>query len=136
MNFIAFLALLTKENISNWSDFALHEFRNTLENEPDPRSRAYHQQGPALDLRIPYVLLWLSVAGEKLFSCVVKGVGTLGESRLWKGQLREVCVERWQLWKRRFGEISRLDQASEETGELARKAEYLMGIVEGGMMIE
>lgn len=136
MNFKAFMAHLTRDDVLNCSEFALFEFRNMLESIPDHRARAYHLQGPSIDRRMPYALLWLSIAGEELFSCAVqRSVHTIEGGTLWKGGWKGFCVERWRLWKQRFSEISRFDQVSEETRRLAKEAEERMGMIEGGVMI-
>lgn len=136
LNFQAFLVLSTKENIVNWSSFALAEFRNVLENVPDHRSGAYQQQGPDIDRCMPYVSMWILFAGEKLASYAVQGaIGTIEGGNLWTGGYKGFCVERWRLWKRRLGEISRFDQVSEETRKLAKEAEEKMGTFEGGVMV-
>lgn len=82
---------------------------------------------------MPYALLWLRLAGERLFSYAVEGaMDSVEGGSLWQGGRKGFCVERWQLWKRRFGEISRFDQVSEETRKLAKEAEDRMGMIEGG----
>ena len=49
--------------------------------------------------------------------------------RNWKG-VNGFSIERWNFWKKRFGEIKGHDQASEKTKELAAEGETLMNRIE------
>ena len=52
----------------------------------------------------------------------------MGEKN-WKGA-SGFSIERWNFWKKRFGEIKRYDQASEKTKEVAAEAEGAMNRIE------
>ncbi|KUJ16468.1 uncharacterized protein LY89DRAFT_734568 [Mollisia scopiformis] len=49
LRFHAFIARLATESTLDFSSLAYFYFRDALENVPDPRSKAYHTQGPLLE---------------------------------------------------------------------------------------
>ncbi|KAF8906980.1 hypothetical protein CPB84DRAFT_1744776 [Gymnopilus junonius] len=139
-NFVAFAARLTKSNLADRAHHhAIQDFREALEEEPDPRARAYLQQGPRLDTYVPLAAAWTLFAGGIVFAhCRVSGSGDNTDVRdrtsrdggkNWKGA-NGFSVERWNFWKKRFGEIKGHNQASEETRGLAAEAQGAMRRIE------
>ena len=116
--------------------WAIWCFRDVLEDEPSAtapawwRAQAYQKAAPALDARLRVAALWIDIIGEKLFrkddyyGSAAKGVGG------WKNKKAGFCLERWQLWKRRFEEILVFACVSEKTREIARGACDRMGVIE------
>lgn len=132
VNLEAFLARLTQAGIANWSWLGLVSLHAALEVEPDSRARAYEEQGPILEARVPRAVMWLEIAGRKLYEGVAEGAlrnERYGSGGNWKGAAG-FSQERWNYWKKRFGEISVQEQASEATKNLAEKGEQMMAGLE------
>ena len=97
----------------DWSFWALIAFGKALENEPDSRS--------GLDSSVLVASVWISIAGEKLYRKMVEEDGDdVPSGGLWEPPLKGFTVESWEFWKGAFGEVSRCDEASEETRKIAR----------------
>jgi hypothetical protein len=120
-NFHAFVARLTRDGTADFSLYAIWALGVALEAKQDHRARAYHEQGPGLDFRVPAAADWISLAGAKLFASN-KDFGGAGQVRwLWKGK-GGFCKERWELWKSRFKEVSEFEQPSQNTRDIAKRA--------------
>ncbi|KAF9218234.1 hypothetical protein BS17DRAFT_638966, partial [Gyrodon lividus] len=109
-SFTAFIARLTRDKIQPEPLFAIWTLRDALEQEPDPRARAYHTQGPALDAQIPAAAEWIIVAGPVLYQfCQSEDEAERAASdatkggRNFKGQ--GLSLERWNFWKQRFAQV-------------------------------
>lgn len=136
VNFFSFTAKLTRESTQDFSVWAIWCFRNILEDEPSAtapawwRAQAYQKAAPALDARLQVAALWIDIIGEKLFrnddyyDSAARGVGT------WKKKKSRFCLEGWQLWKRRFEEISVFQHVTDKTREIARVAWERMEVIE------
>lgn len=128
INFEAFLARITQSGIANWSWLGLCVMHGALEVEPDPRARAYQEQGPGFDATILRAIMWLEIAGVKLYEEVKAGAfrdQKYASGGHWKGPAG-FSSERWEYWKNRFGDIGVHEQVCDVTKELARKALDLM----------
>ncbi|CZR56227.1 uncharacterized protein PAC_06115 [Phialocephala subalpina] len=134
LNFHAFIARQTvraKITGVGTSDaiWGLQILSGALENEPDPRSKAYQTQGPMLDETIPLAAQWIKLCGEQIFE-IDKYIGSYAAGgRKWKGK-QGFCLERWQFWRRRFSEISEFEQASDETRRVCKETARLMEEIE------
>ena len=135
-NFVAFSARLTQSGVADRSlHFSIVDFQSALEVEPDYRSKVYHKQGPQMDLYVPFPVIWLLLCGDVIFShCRNPGppstlIQVKDRKRNWKGA-SGFSIERWNFWKKRFGEIKGHDQASKKTKELATEGETLMNRIE------
>ena len=102
--------------------------------EPKKRSKAYHKQGPQLDVYVPLAGIWIPHLREYYFLHIVviqehpcSWFNDAGKN--WKG-VTGFSIERWIFWKKRFGEIKSHDQASKKTKELAAEGERLINRIE------
>ncbi|TEB27404.1 hypothetical protein FA13DRAFT_1736527 [Coprinellus micaceus] len=132
MNLEAFLARLTQAGIANWSWLGLVSLHAALEVEPDSRARAYKEQGPILEASVPRAVIWLEIAGRKLYEGATERAlrdEKYGSGGNWKGSAG-FSQERWDYWKKRFSEISVQEQASDATKNLAKKGEQIMAGLE------
>lgn len=124
-NLNAFGARLTRDGTVDLQFFAITFLSSALENEPDHRARAFHNQGPTLNCDVPIAAQWIKHCGHILIEstqvCDTWGKG----GNLWKGK-PSFSPERWQFWKQRFGEMREHDQVSEQTKEAAAEAYNLM----------
>ena len=133
-NFVAFSARLTQSGIADRAEhFSIHDFREAFEVEPDKRAKAYHKQGPRLDVYVPLAVIWIFLCGNVIFGHC-RNPGTHNQSyndagKNWKGG-NGFSVERWNFWKKRFGEIKEHEQASKKTKKLAAVGENLMDKIE------
>ena len=110
-----------------------------FEVEPDKRAKAYHKQGPGLDVYVPLAVMWLFLCGNVIFvhcrrsgSSNQPGTGRPrynDAGRNWKG-VDGFSIDRWNFWKRRIGEIKDHDQVSEKTKKVAAAGERLMNRIE------
>ena len=76
--------------------------------------------------------MWLRVAGVRLYeACVVGEVvdGGYGSGGNWQGPAG-FSKERWEFWKKRFGEVVVHGQPTEETKALAKEAVETMAEIE------
>ncbi|KAF8803326.1 hypothetical protein BYT27DRAFT_7340991 [Phlegmacium glaucopus] len=127
-------ARLTQSGLADRSKhFSIQDFRAAFEEEPDQRSKAYLKQGPRLDVYVPLEAIWILLCGNVIFAhCRNPGTPLAGfkdAGKNWKG-VYEFSIERWNFWKKRFGEIKGHDQASDQTKELAAEAEGRMNRIE------
>ncbi|MCJ1418860.1 hypothetical protein MMC32_005211 [Xylographa parallela] len=127
----AFAARLTAEGLQDYRIFGLWALRVALEEQPEPQAPEYQLQGPILDCRVPVAATWIRRCGVQMFvsdgACYLRHGGKGG--RLWQGE-EGFDLERWRLWKRRFGEISKDKWGSEKTRQLAQAAEKEMVEIE------
>lgn len=109
--------------------FAIYSLAEALEQEPDRRAKMYIKQGPRLEAYVPLAGIWILFAGNVIFGhcCTPRTVesGDRGRNRNWKGP-NGFSIERWNFWKKRFGEIKEHDQAGEKIKEIAAEAEDAM----------
>lgn len=128
---MSFVTRLTAQGIFDFSTWAISEFREVLEEEPDTRSRAYQLQGRWLDVRIPFTAQWINLAGPVLFqnSANKKYLGKIAAGgRLWKklDGFEGFSPERWNFWRERFGEIAKSVQINIDTKRVAEETEAWM----------
>ena len=133
-NFVAFSARLTQSCLTDRSlYFSIHVFRDAFEEEPDHRSKAYLRQGPRLNVYVPLASIWILLCGNVIFAHCRNPLTPLPDfsdaGKNWKGA-KGHSIERWNFWKKRFGEIKEHDQASEKTRELAAEGERVMNRIE------
>ena len=125
-------ALLMRRQLSFTADFdafAIYTMRPALE------TPIGQDETQAPDAEIPAAAAWISVLGREMYSWDREfphgdREGDPGRGGpLWRGQ-HGPCKERWQLWRRRFGELSRADELSDELRKIAKDAEAQMADIE------
>ncbi|KAL4066181.1 hypothetical protein J3A83DRAFT_4098949 [Scleroderma citrinum] len=97
---------------------------SALEDEPDPRSKAYKAYGPELDVFLPIAAEWILLAGKKVYSLSKANysAGFYGNrGKNFKGPVG-FSVERWNFWKGRFEAVSNHHKVKDETRLLATQA--------------
>ncbi|KAF8972226.1 hypothetical protein BDZ97DRAFT_1913447 [Flammula alnicola] len=134
-NFVAFAARLTQSGLVDRSKhFSIQDFRAAFEEEPDQRSKAYLKQGPRLDVYVPLAGIWILLCGNVIFAHCRNPGTPLADfkdaGKDWKGA-NGFSIERWNFWKKKFGEVKAHDQACEKTKGLAARAEEVMHRIEG-----
>lgn len=71
-----------------------------------------------LDCLVPIAAQWILIAGRQIFSRIddprLMRVSTSVGEQLWKED-KALSLERWKLWRGRFGDIAVFEQASETT---------------------
>ena len=126
-NFVAFSARLTQSGLADRAEhFSIYYFRAAFEVEPDKRAKAYHKQGPGMDVYVPLAVMWLFLCGNVIFAHCRRSSNHPGTGRPryndagrnWKGG-NGFSIDRWNFWKKRIGEIKDHDQASEKTKKVA-----------------
>jgi len=130
--FLAHLMITTVPAFS-FSIFALWAMRAALET-PLVHLRPEHDTP---DITLPAAAAWISVAGAQIYGWDEEfshgpKVGAPGSSGpLWNGK-HGLCKERWQLWGKRFGELtsSESDQITDDLRIVARHAEARMAEIE------
>ena len=82
---------------------------------------------------MPLAVIWIFLCGNVILAhCRNPGTPPTGYNdagRNWKGA-KGFSIERWNFWKKRFGEIKDHDQASKKTKRLAAVGENLMNKIE------
>ena len=117
------------QEVFNYSFFVIATMRKALE---EPESNPDHDVREAA---IPSAVAWVTVMGSDIYTWNKEFPygGRLGDrgkgGALWEGK-HGFCVERWQLWKRRFGELSRSTELSDELRGLAEEGAVKMNKVE------
>ncbi|KAH7882960.1 hypothetical protein F5I97DRAFT_1978005 [Phlebopus sp. FC_14] len=135
-NFSAFIARLTRDRTQPEPLLFTWTLRDALENEPDPRSKAYQIQGPTLDAQIPATVEWILVAGPVLYqACSSADPNERVEYDAAKGGRnfrgpKGLSMERWHFWKERFLQIQVHGQVAEGTRLLAKQAVEVMEKIE------
>lgn len=134
-NFNAFCARLTRGDVCDMSLIGTHTLSKTLEDEPDPRARAYHAYREVFKKQVPVAALWIEISGEAMWKRCKGDISTEGledgcRGRLWKGKPLGLSMERWEFWKDRWAVIGEHPVADEETKEQARRMHEVMVRVE------
>ena len=97
--------------------------------------------GEILNATVPPAAQWICHAGDSLHAYCKDTLESSVESRkedsrmvecgeLYKGS-RDVDLNRWRFWKRRFGDISGYEDLAEHTRRIAQKACEKMGEIDG-----
>lgn len=89
---------------------------------------------------VPLAATWMLHAGEKIYQLCKSDYdrkdgapGSIGDEWLWsKG--RGYSLERWALWKKRFGEIAMTDGLQDGVKEFAARASSEMGQIESKIL--
>jgi hypothetical protein len=122
-NLHAFMARLTRDEISNCSYQALCAFTRALE-KTDPTAETR-----TMDMQILYD--WLRLAESKLMDANLKGARVGGE--LWDVEAKPgFSHERWQFWRMRLRNIEEDEGYETEARESARKAKTILYKMPGG----
>lgn len=128
--FNAFLAYTTLKGIQDLSLFAIWTLREALEDQVESDPRVSLQQ--KYDLLVPAASAWIIGMGKELYR-LEKDLTPTDDRQgnpakggeLWKGKA-EFSKERWALWKSRFEDISKMDEVSDATKNLAKQTVQLM----------
>jgi hypothetical protein len=138
-----YLARVKQERI--WGGFeplyGLWAMRQALEEEvEDDGPDDAHKPGTKVEkynTNVPAAAVWAIVLGKDLYELekdmtpkeANRGNPAKG-GKLWKGSA-EFSKERWAFWKKRFGDISELEEPNEETKNIAKEAVERMERAEG-----
>jgi hypothetical protein len=118
----AALLMATREPVFNYSWFALITFREALEGSAD-------QEAGQLDGLIPAAAAWIQVLGAEIYGWT-EDFGRKGKGGpLWSGK-EGFCVERWQFWRERLGEMAKKEQFDDKTRSAAVDAGQMMQRIE------
>lgn len=95
--------------------------RGALESKVSQRD-----QGDPLDAFLPAAAAWIDIAGSSLRKCEddfppASGAKPGKGGPLWDGK-HGFCAERWDLWQKRFGELTSDSQLSQGLRDTAREA--------------
>lgn len=114
-------------------DYAQWELSEALE---VPTDRI--EQVRRTEMYVPAAAQWILLAGECIWRFCKEKLGNDGEmveprwiggydggELMWIGE-PGFKVERWAFWKKRFGEIGRLERVEEDDRRLAKEAEEAM----------
>lgn len=135
VNLNRFTALLmaTEEPEFDFSSYALSVFRAAL--ETPPIHLAPEEPHEAF---VYAAAIWIEILGVEIYAWdeeFERGpkIGARGRGGpLWKGK-HGFCEERWDLWRRRFGELARMEgKLGEEVRTTASEAEQMMKDIENG----
>ncbi|KAF2257154.1 hypothetical protein BU26DRAFT_37137 [Trematosphaeria pertusa] len=140
-NYNYFLACLTKDGIDDIYLYAIWAMREALENVQKDED-VDERMKPATacqkyDAYVPAAAVWVFALGTKLYekeqdlTPTNRNQGNPARGgELWTGRA-EFSKERWGLWKRRFQEISGMEELKKETRDVAREAVEAMEKAEG-----
>jgi hypothetical protein len=139
-NMIYFYALLTKEQVAEFWVYCIWEMRRALEEtHTDDSPERGHCPGTAVqkyEATVPGAAVWIFATGKEVYAReedlteTRPGYGNPGKGwDLWTGR-PEFSKERWALWKRRFGEVGKMEKLSEEVRGIAKQAVEAMGDIE------
>ena len=98
---------------SNFTAYALYEFRDILSIPPYPSPNPAGSPVEILNFRVPVAASWILVAGKEVF------------------ENAEVTAEKWSFWQGRFREIREMGDVSEETRKVAFETAEMMGVIAG-----
>jgi hypothetical protein len=143
-NMIYFYALLFKSGAAGFWIYCIWEMRSALEDilEDDPPERG-HKPGTRIEkfeARVPAAAVFVFAVGKEVYAReedlteTRPNYGNPGKGgKLWTGK-PEFSKERWALWKKRFGEVSELEELSEEVRAIAKEAAEAMDRIERGQV--
>jgi hypothetical protein len=111
--------------------------RSTLERTPwDKNSPTYDEDGPkvtSLDPKVQAASFWIRYCGEELYNDSLKGGDMIMEyarNGTNFGIIKGWSKERWSFWKRRFLEISEMEELLPETRYVAKESAERMDAIE------
>lgn len=106
--------------------------RSALETRP-----AHVSPVDPLDAFVPAAAAWISILGRQIYRWDREfehgpKVGAPGRGGpLWGDKKHGFCKERWELWRKRFGEIAKMEgNLNEDVRTSARQAEKTMRDIE------
>jgi Fe-S cluster biosynthesis and repair protein YggX len=129
-NVNAFIALVTRDNVSNYWTYCLWATKSALE-------RQYKKnENHKLEVCVPAALAWISILGERIYGRVkenTKSAEQIAEpsaeqstSKRWRwengDQYDHISEENWNAWKKRFSEVVDDEKLKDETRIAARTA--------------
>ncbi len=121
-----FFASITEKEIQDLSLFAIWSMRDALENEQEDDFEGTAAQ--KYNVYVPAATSWIFGMGRALYA-KEKDLTPTDQSQgnpakggfLWKGRA-EFSKERWAFWKERLAFVSKLEDVSEKTKNIARDA--------------
>ncbi|KAF2005226.1 hypothetical protein P154DRAFT_530882 [Amniculicola lignicola CBS 123094] len=131
-NFNYFLARLTKEQVMEFWIYVIWAMRSALEDVfKDDGPDDAHVPATAIqkyDANIPAASAWVLIMGKEIYrkeedlTPKSKNEGNPAKGgELWAGR-PEFSKDRWVLWKKRFQEISQMQEIAEDTRKSAKEA--------------
>ncbi|KAL4908909.1 hypothetical protein BDW74DRAFT_145539 [Aspergillus multicolor] len=133
--FVALLMATEKPIFASFSWFALVTLRNALETPTEQIRPA-----ESLEALIPAAAAWIEILGAKIYRWELEfesgpKVGARGKGGpLWDGK-HGFCKERWGLWRKRFGELGKMEPGIPENVKVvAQGAESMMEQIETGLV--
>ncbi|KAL5001797.1 hypothetical protein BDV10DRAFT_138493 [Aspergillus recurvatus] len=131
--FAALLMATDEPVFASYSWFALLALRSALET-PAEQLRSTEP----LEAWIPAAAAWIETLGVEIYNWDEEfesgpKVGARGKGGpLWNGK-HGFCKGRWELWRKRFGEVSRMEgELAEGVRKVAQDAETMMKEIEAG----
>ncbi|RDW81234.1 DUF3632 domain-containing protein [Aspergillus mulundensis] len=131
--FVALLMATDDPIFASYSWFALITLRSTLETPTEQIRPA-----ESLEALIPAAAAWIETLGVEIYKWEEEfesgpKVGARGKGGpLWDGK-HGFCKERWELWRKRFGEVARMEgELPEGVKKVAQDAETMMKEIEAG----
>ncbi|KAJ5769899.1 uncharacterized protein N7511_001950 [Penicillium nucicola] len=119
---LAALLMATQEPVFDYSWFALVTLREALEDGGSQKV------GPLNGL-IPAAAIWIELLGVEMYGWD-QNFGRKGKGgTLWEGK-EGFCVERWHLWRERFGEMAEMEGLDDSARRAAGEAEQMMRKIE------
>lgn len=135
LNRLAALLMKSGKPAFQFEFFTIIAMRNALETPPQKPGR--HPP----DFYVPAAATWIDIVGQEIFFWdyefphgPLEGDPGRG-GPLWTGK-RGFCNERWQLWNKRFEEISESDGFSTDSRQRAREAAVKMSLIDRGHNVE
>ena len=110
-HFAAHLSHLKLCKNSDFTFYALYEFRDVLAEPPYPTPNPAGGPVEILDFRAPVAAAWILIAGKEVF------------------ENEEVTVKKWSFWQRRFREIGQMREVGEDTRKVALDAAGKMEMI-------
>ncbi|KAF2629624.1 hypothetical protein BU25DRAFT_447074 [Macroventuria anomochaeta] len=121
-----FYARITEKGLQDLSIYAIWSMRTVLENEAQDDAEGTAAQ--KYNVYVPAAASWIFGMGRALYTKEAdltptdrKQGNPAKGGELWKGKA-EFSKERWGLWKERLAVISKMDEVSDKTKNIARDA--------------
>lgn len=132
----SFAARLTSSALMDFDDYAIWALRDSVEDGTlavVPKGAPSEELGPdALNRKVPAAAVWILYDGERIKSLSEKSEegsrSTRGGPR-WQGK-PGYSIERWQLWKDRFGELAKREDLLAYTRDLSTQARGKMDSID------
>lgn len=130
LNLNSFAARVLARDLVLWKQFPVWQLREALENDIDPKSEVFKNC-------LAVAAEWIKQSGSFIWERWVadfedsdyKEDSQVGPQPLYTGRTG-LCPERWNFWKHRFGEISKLEGLDDARRAVAVEAKKRMESIE------